>query len=450
MALTIQDWSGLSNYIPSQAEITAAQTYWNGELNTVVNTSIPYWQAELVLAQNSGNAPWISFVNNMITSLNEKVNMINEILSNLGMDELIVQGTSTETPQQIVARKVALEQVKIAYQTNLITTLNQGMALTIQDWSGLSNYIPSQAQITAAQTYWNGELNTVVNTSIPYWQEQLVLAQNSGNAPWINFVNNMITSLTEKVTMINQILYNLGMDELIVQGTSTETPQQIVARKVALEQLKIAYYNNLVAALNQGLALTIQDWSGLSDYIPSQAQITAGQAYWNSELNIVLNTSIPYWQAELVLAQTSGNAAWVSFVNNMITSLTEKVNMINEILYNLGMDQLIVSGTSTETPQQIVARKVALEQLKIAYYNNLIAALNQGMALTIQDWSGLSDYIPSQAQITAGQAYWNSELNIVLNTSIPYWQAELVLAQTSGNAAWISFVNNMITSLTEK
>ena len=50
------------------------------------------------------------------------------------------------------------------------------------------------------------------------------------------------------------------------------------------------------------LMLAFNDQQHLNDYIPSQAQIDAGRAYWTQEKTKIATQEIPYWQGELAKA----------------------------------------------------------------------------------------------------------------------------------------------------
>ncbi len=73
----------------------------------------------------------------------------------------------------------------------------------------------------------------------------------------------------------------MTIDSLNALGQMVTNPYGFTSADIAFAQAKIdtaqQIYDSLSAMINTG------NFSNLSNYIPSQAEITAGQTYWNGE-----------------------------------------------------------------------------------------------------------------------------------------------------------------------
>ena len=97
-----------------------------------------------------------------------------------------------------------------------------------------------------------------------------------------------------------------------------EEPRDIVKRKIAREDSAIEYYSNLVTALTRALNLNITDWSRLGDFIPSPSQLEEAGLHWESEIDSVNATRMPFWVAEYNTALLSDNTYWVQFTSHAL------------------------------------------------------------------------------------------------------------------------------------
>ncbi|HOX53827.1 MAG TPA: hypothetical protein PLC32_00010, partial [Candidatus Omnitrophota bacterium] len=264
------------------------------------------------------------------------------------------------------------------------------------DFTDIDKYIPSQGQIDSTRIYYNAQVDSINTVRLPFWEAQRTLARRMDIQPWVTVCNTMIYRLQEELTVIAEILHNADLDEAVINGTSSEDGRDIALRKLHLEgTTKSNYYYRLGRAITLAMELTIPDYSGLGDFISSQEQINEGRPYWAAQADTINTVSIPYWQSQRTLGENQNMPDLVSVANNMIASLNEQLSLIQSIQNNFNLDEAIINGTSTETPQAIVARKIALENQKITYYTNLISVINQAMELTIPDYSGLGDFISS-------------------------------------------------------
>ena len=179
-----------------------------------------------------------------------------------------------------------------------------------------------------------------------------------------------------------------------IRPTQANITNYLAAVKTYQQQRK-SYYEYMESLLTDSLVednhATFFDRIGLGPYIPSLEQITKGIAYYNwlvtgkdrpADVPDGQN-SIPegksYWQSQLINAQ---NEQHISLINRMIKSFDSLSGLAQATIDNLNKDQAIHNGTSTESAQDILERKLGLANKRVNYYTEIKSIL-QGMRDTL-------------------------------------------------------------------
>ncbi|HOX53826.1 MAG TPA: glycogen/starch synthase, partial [Candidatus Omnitrophota bacterium] len=322
---------------------------------------------------------------------------------------------------------------KITYYTNLISVINQAMALEIPDYSNLRlipiDPVPGHPEIyTVAQVraYWNtddglyavsrqdtipendkdmmGRLDRITLEDIPYWQDRL--ANPDATDAERAAIQRQIQSLNRE--------YNYGHDIVLpeayadeqyqlTQGAS-ETGSQVKARKMAARLEEAALWDERASVLVDLMNLVVPNYEGLPivpvDPVPGHPEVyTVDQVreYWNTNDHRPFATTIKGRFARIqddiadqnnIINDANATEERKAFARRTIELLNRETAFGNAVLADVEKDvrfqlhQIDPELGRLETPAEVIARKrilfnteKALWQDFVALYQEMIVAL---------------------------------------------------------------------------
>ncbi|MGE5197590.1 MAG: hypothetical protein ACM3IL_03690, partial [Deltaproteobacteria bacterium] len=174
----------------------------------------------------------------------------NATIADLNKDQAILNKTSTETPQQIVTRKLAMADKNITFYTDAVALITEGLVLTIPDYTGLpliplkGTVLPDGTRVYGAdevRSYWLTSDNEPKATSVKGRLDRIreqqnyfrkVLANNKPRDP--SALNRYIANLDREYDYgVNIALVEVDKDVKFQTGNpDKETPAAIVERKM--------------------------------------------------------------------------------------------------------------------------------------------------------------------------------------------------------------------------
>jgi hypothetical protein len=272
-----------------------------------------------------------------------------------------------------------------AYNKSLVANQNINDVYNMisnHNYTNIGNYICDFFDLDSSANYWGGQQNILLNQEIPYWQSQLIDAQNSRIQDWIKVCQRMLNNLSLKNLYIATMIADISHDSDLY-WVGDESGFSIANRKLLLFTREKNYYADLVAVMTLSRRLDILGWSGIMPYIIESNQISTSIQYWQAQKNDTVVTSIPYWQEEIQKSTHENNDELLLFNQHMLDCDYLKIAMIDTMLQDLESDQIYDNGTSTSSFGSVKDRKNILFSSKKNYYSHLADALFEGYSLGV-------------------------------------------------------------------
>jgi len=253
-------WSNVDNNIwafwpPSQEQIDDGVSYWEQVKTVIESADLPYWESQKDSAQVSDNQLWQEFCDTMLELQSLRLLLADAMLADLAADREVLNGSSSGSG--VRSRKTELFTQEINYYSHLTSALELGTQLEFPNWSGLENVIVDTLHAIEGISYWSAQETKIIDSIIPYWQDELMPAGQAENEHWVEFVEHMIRNSQAKCDLITATLLDLRSDSALCVGLVVEQLECIALRKQNLAARRVAYSTDLVDVLVEGASLGI-------------------------------------------------------------------------------------------------------------------------------------------------------------------------------------------------